>query len=305
MSWIENRPAVPQIGTVSNHGHGNVRHRRGLGTGRGLPHSLGQGASPSAGGSEFSDQATDVHVQLQAHHYLPTSTPAGQLGQLFQANGTLLGSSVNLHGLPPLIHVRPLGPKPRLTTVRNPSFGQLRVLEEQFGTGSAPILVTAQQIGQIDQTVGSLTVLLAVVSPVLAVVLGLPIWFVVGRAMKPVEAVRVAVADISDQDLEERVPSPGTGDELERLVDTMNRMLERLQATIKRERRFVADASHELRNPIAGMRAALESGNGSRAEMAESHDAALSALQRPQDLADELLVSTRSIMPRRLRQQSP
>jgi len=236
------------------------------------------------------NEATYVNIQLHAHHYLPATTPAGQFGQFFNSNGTQVGSSVNLHGLPPLIHVRPLGPKPRLTTVTDHLFGELRVLEQQLGTGSAPILVEAQQIAQIDQASSSLSVLLAVVLPFLAVVLGLLIWFVVGRAMKPVEAVRVAVADISDKDLEERVASPRTGDEIDRLVETMNRMLERLQATIKRERRFVADASHELRNPIAGVRAALESGNGSEVDMAESRDAALSALQRLQDLAEELLI---------------
>jgi signal transduction histidine kinase len=234
--------------------------------------------------------ATYVHVQLQAHNYLPSTTPAGQMGQFFNSNGTQVGSSVNLQGFPALIHVHALGPVPRITTVTNPVFGNLRVLEQQFGTGSAPILVEAQQIGQIDQTISSLTLLLAVVLPILAVVLAALIWFIVGRAMKPVEAVRVAVAHISDTDLDERVVGPGTGDELERLVETMNRMLERLQATIKRERRFVADASHELRNPIAGVRAALESGSGTAEGLRAGRDAALSALQHLQDLAEELLV---------------
>ena len=91
--------------------------------------------------------------------------------------------------------------------------------------------------------------------PLLALVVGVLFWLVVGRAMRKVESVRVAVAGISESGWNERVANPHTGDELERLVATMNDMLERLQGSIERERQFVADASHELRSPIAAARA--------------------------------------------------
>ena len=61
------------------------------------------------------------------------TTPAGQLGQFFLANGTLLGSSTNLKGMPALIKVSPAGPLPRLSTIYNRRFGNLRVLELRLG----------------------------------------------------------------------------------------------------------------------------------------------------------------------------
>ena len=227
--------------------------------------------------------------QLLSHHYPPATTPAGQLGQLFLANGTLLGSSTNLRGMPPLIHVSPAGPTPQLSTIYNRRFGHLRVLELQLGARSAAILVEYQVINQIVDAENSLTELLEIVLPILALVLGGLTWLVVGRAMKPVEVVRQAVSDISAKDLDERLPSPRSGDELDRLVDTMNQMLQRIQAAMKRERRFIADASHELRSPIAAIRGALETSDHTIGGMARSHEVALSALQRLDFMADGLL----------------
>jgi signal transduction histidine kinase len=134
-----------------------------------------------------------------------------------------------------------------------------------------------------------LTRLLEIVLPILALVLGGLIWLVVGRAMKPVEVVRRAVADISENDLDERLPSPRSGDELDRLVQTMNQMLQRLQLAMKRERRFIADASHELRSPIATIRAALETNDRAMGGLERSRAVALSAVQHLDFMAEGLL----------------
>jgi signal transduction histidine kinase len=84
----------------------------------------------------------------------------------------------------------------------------------------------------------------------------------VGRALEPVEAIRRQVAEISVSALDRRVPEPATGDEIERLARTMNQMLARLDAAARRQRAFVADASHELHSPLATIRAKLEVGLG-------------------------------------------
>ena len=236
------------------------------------------------------NQAVYVRQQLQERHLPSPSSPAGEFGQFFLANGTLLGSSTNIDGFPPLVKVRAAGPSPRFFTISNPRLGRLRILEEQFGSGSAPILVEAQQINQVAAARRVLTLLPTIGVPVVVLALAATVWIVVGRAMRPVEAIRRAVAEVSDADPSERLPSPGTGDELERLVETMNVMLDRLHQAVERERTFIADASHELRSPLAVVQAALEGDHTGLDEFRQSQRTALSALQRLQDLADQLLV---------------
>ncbi len=94
--------------------------------------------------------------------------------------------------------------------------------------------------------------------PVLLALAGTLIWFLVGRALRPVERIRATVAGISHQHLDERVEVPGTRDEIERLAATMNKMLARLQSADEIQRRFVTDASHELRSPLATLTTGLE-----------------------------------------------
>ncbi len=79
-------------------------------------------------------------------------------------------------------------------------------------------------------------------------------WRVVGRALAPVEAIREEVEAISTEQLHRRVPDPPGDDEIARLATTMNRMLARLEEGQSRQRRFVSDASHELRSPVASIR---------------------------------------------------
>ncbi|TDD63853.1 HAMP domain-containing histidine kinase [Actinomadura darangshiensis] len=83
-------------------------------------------------------------------------------------------------------------------------------------------------------------------------------WRVVGRTLGPVEAIRVQLAEISATDLSRRVPQPAGQDEIAQLARTANETLDRLERAVARQRQFASDASHELRTPIAGLRANLE-----------------------------------------------
>ncbi|WP_233617840.1 sensor histidine kinase [Actinomadura sp. WAC 06369] len=83
-------------------------------------------------------------------------------------------------------------------------------------------------------------------------------WRVVGRTLGPVEAIRAQLAEISATDLSRRVPQPSGRDEIAQLARTANATLDRLEKAVARQRQFASDASHELRTPIAGLRANLE-----------------------------------------------
>ena len=94
--------------------------------------------------------------------------------------------------------------------------------------------------------------------PLLVAAVAAVAWHLVGRALRPVEAIRAEVAAIGGTTIHRRVPTPGTDDEIGRLAHTMNAMLDRLEAASTRQRQFVSDASHELRSPIAAIRTDVE-----------------------------------------------
>jgi heavy metal sensor kinase len=118
-----------------------------------------------------------------------------------------------------------------------------------------------------------------------------------GAALRPIEAMRRRAADISASSLDERLPVPPTNDEVSRLGETLNEMLERIAAGLARERRFVADASHELRTPLALLKTELElavRGARTREELEEAIRAAAQDTERLARIADDLLLLARA-----------
>ncbi|MEU4669722.1 ATP-binding protein [Amycolatopsis sp. NPDC023774] len=99
---------------------------------------------------------------------------------------------------------------------------------------------------------------LEVFVPLAVLLTALVAWFAAGRALRPVEAIRGELAEVSGSQLGRRVPVPRSRDEIARLAHTTNATLERLQHTHEQQERFVADASHELRSPLANLRTGLE-----------------------------------------------
>ncbi|WP_098021919.1 sensor histidine kinase, partial [Streptomyces sp. wa1071] len=128
--------------------------------------------------------------------------------------------------------------------------------------------------------------------PLLLVVVAGVTWLVTRRALRPVEGIRREMAAITaSEDLARRVPEPGSRDEVAALARTTNETLTVLEASVERQRRFVADASHELRSPIASLRTQLE--------VAEAHPelldlpGAVADTVRLQVLAADLLLLAR------------
>jgi signal transduction histidine kinase len=185
------------------------------------------------------------------------------LAQVVAADGTVLAASANITGRPAVSDFVPAGVGPAVRTMRDLPDDQeredYRIWALRTTTPDGPAVVyVGPSLEASQETVSRLTRSLLLGLPLLIGLLGLAIWYVVGRALRPVEAIRAEVAAVSADDLGRRVPVPATGDEVARLATTMNAMLARLEASDTQQREFVANASHDLQSPLTAFRAELE-----------------------------------------------
>lgn len=177
-------------------------------------------------------------------------------------SGRVLSRSNNLEADTPIARIQHAGADPVAHTVKSLPIGKggdFRVVALRATGRDGPVTVFAgSTFGIVEHEVVVARSLLLVGLPLLVALVGATTWVVVGRSLRPVEAIRAEVADISARALHRRVSEPPTGDEVARLAATMNAMLDRLEAATDRQRRFVGDASHELQSPLAALRADLE-----------------------------------------------
>lgn len=111
---------------------------------------------------------------------------------------------------------------------------------------------------EVETTARTVALLLACGAPVIAAVAAGASYWLVRRSLQSVDVIRSRVAEISTSDLAERVPVPASRDQIAALAVTMNEMLSRLEAGHRAQQRFVGDASHELRSPLATIISGLE-----------------------------------------------
>jgi signal transduction histidine kinase len=174
-------------------------------------------------------------------------------------NGKVIGASRALRHMPALWAPG----DPRVAPGDETLGGLAKDVEQvavQVDGGKADVVVVTS-MAQFDHTVADVRRLLELGSPMLLAVVGLICWLIVGRALRPIEMMRREVdvlATVPSSQHLLRVAEPANDDEVGRLARTLNSMLDRLEASSLRERRFVSDASHELRSPIANIRTALE-----------------------------------------------
>ncbi|RLV04571.1 two-component sensor histidine kinase [Streptomyces griseocarneus] len=135
--------------------------------------------------------------------------------------------------------------------------------------------------------------------PLAALLVAALAWATARRSLRPVEAIRQEVAAITDTSLDRRVPVPDAHDPVRRLALTTNATLDRLEISVERQRRFVADASHELRSPVAALRYELETALA-HPDTIDPHQTlqdALAATRRVHTLTEDLLLLARPDRP--------
>lgn len=219
--------------------------------------------------------------------------PEDEAIQILDASGTVLVSSENADGLPALAApgseaveiLIPIGDIPFVAAATdvNTSRGRLTV-------------VVARTLEPVQESSERVALLLTYGLPVLAFVIAMTSWVLVGRSMAPVEAIRREVDEISAAELHRRLPETPGGDEITRLARTMNCMLERVDRGHQRQRRFVSDAAHELRTPVAVIRqhAEVALAYPERSSLRELAATVMAEGTRVQQLIEDLLLLARA-----------
>jgi signal transduction histidine kinase len=178
--------------------------------------------------------------------------------QVLNPAGEVVASSAGLRDRTPLATVRPkAGHTARENLDGDADDLHLVAIGVKTLNGTYVVLAGHTLRAEEDSFRDAVGLLVAVNTLLLAIV-AVATWWFVGRSLLPVEQIRAKVASITGTELDARVPVPAARDEVARLAETMNEMLDRLQAAVSAQRRFVADASHELRSPLATARAALD-----------------------------------------------
>ncbi|MEV4429705.1 HAMP domain-containing sensor histidine kinase [Streptomyces sp. NPDC049602] len=200
-------------------------------------------------------RAEQVAAVIESGRGVPSLTVSQQDEQFVQvldARGDVVAGSPNVKNLPALADPRQGSESTVTTPLDEDRFLVVAVAAE--GPGEDRTVLVGQTLIGVEEAARIVTRLLITGLPLLMLVVAGATWMAVGRALAPVAAIRSEVEAISAAELHRRVPLPPGRDEIARLAITMNRMLDRLERAQSAQRRFISDASHELRSPVASIR---------------------------------------------------
>lgn len=251
--------------------------------------------------SQASALSRDVRAGLRTFDK-SALTPTDVVAQIFETNGTVVATT-------PEAGPRPVIPPAVIRSARNGRvFTNTTVRDgvdrEPFRVLASPvsmsdgtlIVVVATSLEPTDAAVGRVDRALVTGGAIAVVVAGVGGWLLARAALRPVDRMRREAAEISEHDSSAALPVPRTRDEIAALATTLNALLARLQDAINRQRAFVADASHELRTPVAVLEVELElaqRSDRSRADLTDAVGQASQQTARLTRLTDELLFLAR------------
>jgi heavy metal sensor kinase len=203
--------------------------------------------------------------------------------------------------LSPEARVNALRGAPTLETVELTTGERARLLTMPVVRGGriVDLVQVAMPLRRTHQTLVRYVETLLVLLPLGAVLSAIGGWFLARRALRPVDRMSHSALEISAQDLGRRLELRGTHDEIDRLADTLNAMLARLEAAFAEMQRFTADAAHELRTPLTALRGGIEVALRAERSREDYRGVLTSSLEEVEQLirlTEDLLLLSRSTM---------
>lgn len=210
------------------------------------------------------DRVTTV-AALAEDDRLPDALPVGEPGeiaQLLDADGGVVATSPNASRTLPVVPLDevPTGHGIVVDSTSASAYDDEALIAAMPTTylGEPVTVVATVPLAEVQSVLDALRLGLVLVVPLLTLALGVVVWLILGRALRPVEELRRGAALVASTGGPGSLPVPKRDDELGALARTLNSMLDRLEAGAARQRAFVADAAHELRSPLATLRASIE-----------------------------------------------
>lgn len=237
----------------------------------------------------------EIRDEFREHSVLG---PGGDLFQVCDDSGQMLYRSVPLetNNVPVALPNTLNAPRFEDLTVHGHA---LRFYSQRIEVNGKPYTVqVAAPMNEAFEALGWFRVILLLAAPLLLIAASAGGYWISRRALAPVDEISQAAQRISIENLSDRLHVPQTGDQLQRLSATLNEMLSRLDASVRRMRQFTADASHELRAPVSLIRTTAEVAVLKRdrpaQEYLEALDDILEEAERTSQVVDSLMLLART-----------
>ena len=208
-------------------------------------------------------QEVDKNLSLHIHNLDQFNNVSGMVTILLGQDGNIINSSIDLNSSSMLFNnLFKLAQKNKSNMFINQNLGNIpmRFLIKPIWTDGVltEVLLVAHPIEAIQKSLNSLVSILAFIFIIfiLPVIFGAILF--TQKIIKPISSVIKNMDNITTENLDKRLENPKSGDEIEKLSLTFNNLLDRLQQSFKRERRFIEDIAHELKTPIATLKGGIE-----------------------------------------------
>ncbi len=213
----------------------------------------GDGETPSASNAPHSSTTSNLNVPYPDKSILVRVLNVH--GNVIYSTATFSRLSLSLESIE-----QPLEGKPWFGTVTSSSAQSTRVYSTMLTDNKhvVGVVQVGQSLANLNGSLQSILIGLLIVTPFVLLLSAFGSYWLAGRAFKPIHHLALIAREIGAKDLSQRVPVPQAEDEVRDLSIIFNQMIERLQYAFAQQRRFVADASHELRTPVTVIRSMTE-----------------------------------------------